>query len=145
MCLWQPLMSIRDILISKSFQIFLIFFSKSWFEIWFEIQDISTLLQRPYFSFLDSCFSKLTILFAKILSTFFTTVSSMVGLPLVFSRILKLSETFVISLHRFWIWLWATTYSSFILYIADKIFLLDRVNSIINKVKKDWHDHYQPL
>ena len=40
---------------------------RSWSRISFEIPDISTLLQRSYCSFFDSCFSRLTILFPKIL------------------------------------------------------------------------------
>ena len=101
--LWKPSIYIGDILISESLQIFVIFFSRYWSGIWFEIRDILTLLWRLYCSFFDSCFSRLTILFFKILFTFSTTVSSLVNLSLVLTRLLIFSERFAISLHRFWI------------------------------------------
>ena len=81
--LWQPSISIGDILISETLQMFTIFSSRSWSGIWFEIPDISKLLRRRYYSFFDSCFSRLTILFSKTFFTFFTIGSSLVSLSLV--------------------------------------------------------------
>ena len=59
---------------TKSLQTFKIFSSRYWSEIWFKTPDILMLLWHPYFSFFDSCFSRLTILYSKILFMFFTTV-----------------------------------------------------------------------
>ena len=107
--LWQPSISIGDILISEPLQIFTTFSSRYWSGIWFKIPDTSTLLRRPYCSFFGNCFSRLTILFSTTLFKFFTIDSSLVSLALVLKRLLTLSERFAISLHRFWIWLSATT------------------------------------
>ena len=73
----------RKSMTAEPLQILTIFSSRSWCGIWFEIPDISTLLRRRYYSFFDSCFSRLTILFSKTLFTFFTIGSSLVSLSLV--------------------------------------------------------------
>ena len=59
--------------------------------------------------------------FSSILLTFFTTVNSLVSLLLVVTRLLTLSERFAISVHRFWIWLSATTYSTLINWLWSQL------------------------
>ena len=106
--LWQPSISIGDILISQSWQIFT-FSSRSWSGIWFEIPDISTLLRRPYCLFFDNCFSRLTILFSKTFFLFFYnrqfTGESFIGTHKTLNIIREIRNL----LHGFWIWLLATT------------------------------------
>ena len=108
--LWQPSISICVILTSESSHILIIFSSKSWSGISFETPDISKLLHRPYCSFFDNYFSKLTVPFPKMLFTFITTISSLLNHLLVFTRFLTFSDRFEISLHTFWILLLGITF-----------------------------------
>ena len=67
-------------------------------------------------------FLRLTIVFYKILFMFFTTII-----------LLTVSERSTISLRKFWRFLSATIFT-FIFF--NKVFLFDRINSIISKIEK---------